>query len=237
MALHYPNATWRPISHNVGGTIVPRAVVWHTAVDTGAPAHSSLFAWFNSTARKGTSAHMFIEGDGSAEQYVDFGKLAGHAFAANTFAIGVETHDGGNPNVPWTPAQVAQMVAFMRWCRSVFGIPIAAIKTASGSGHGYHSEFPSWNRSAHSCPGPVRVAQLAQVIATAAGSTPPPPLEDDDMLKLIKNPHNTVEIWLTNGLVRRPVQNVASAEGLLLWGVPPAIDVAAGVFDDIPVQS
>lgn len=242
----YPGARWRPISHNLGGQITPRAVVWHTAVDGGST--SSLFDWFNNPARNGTSAHGFIAADGSMEQYADTSRLCGHAWAANSFALGIETHDGGHPEQPWSAGQVARMIDFMRWCRDHLGIPIRPIDGPAGSGHGFHQEFVAWNQNAHNCPGPVRVRQLATVIEWAArpagnvAPTPPPPAPaplpvnltvptEDTMLKFMCDNHRGAIILVLAGDTTYREFGLAGEDiaPLAAAGVPSANMTLAGL--------
>lgn len=142
------------------------------------------------------------------------------------------------------------MVDFMRWCRDALGIPIQLIDSSTGSGHGYHCQFKAWNKSAHTCPGPVRIKQLASIVATAAAKPAPTPTpwpqptntKDDDMFLLMNNPHTPGQVWFTDGMTKRGIANPTSLAGMQLLGASvghdtTVHDVKPEFFDDLPLQN
>ena len=168
----YPGAVWRPISTNYSaGGNRPDTVVFHTASD--GPSTRSLFGWFNNPQAQ-ASAHFFVAGDGSVEQLVDTNDRAWHAYSANSHGIGIETHDGGNAANPWTPQQVDALVALTDWACRTHGIKRAICTSPTSGGLGWHEQFRDWNRNAHACPGPVREAQVRDVILPRIQGTPVP---------------------------------------------------------------
>jgi hypothetical protein len=127
----------------------------------------SLFSGFSKNASGGNGldklhvgAHFQVKNDGSIEQYVETDLTIGHAFAANAFAIGIETEDDGNCLKRWTVAQVESIIALLE----ELGVPPQRLKETPSDGFGWHRLFPSWNLSGHSCPCDTRVAQITEEI-------------------------------------------------------------------------
>ncbi|HEV8421094.1 MAG TPA: N-acetylmuramoyl-L-alanine amidase [Actinomycetota bacterium] len=164
-------ATWEPAGYTgLGNRTANKAVVFHT---NGFALPDSwngslLVAWeANAKADYHVGSHLQVAADGSIFQYVDSSLNIGHAYAANPFALGVETEDAGDCSKPWNAAQVASLLAI---CREV-GVPAKLLKETASDGVGWHRQYPSWNLSNHSCPCDARQAQVTDVII--------PGLEDD----------------------------------------------------------
>src|SRR5437588_4951429 len=104
-------AIWEPVVKIDDGprTHLNKAVVLHTAVSTS----TDLYSWWQSgKAGPGVGAHFYVNKAGNLYQYVDTNRMTGHAFAANSFAVGIETWDGADPaHVPWNTAQIATIIA------------------------------------------------------------------------------------------------------------------------------
>lgn len=137
--------------------ITARVGVWH--VDGGNA--SSLYDWFNGPSG-GLESHFFITKDGVLEQYRDTAYQADAQWAANDFGLSVETQGFGDG--VWTDAQIFMSQRLMRWMHAEHSIPLRKIQNWNGSGFGYHSLFPEWNKSNHSCPGAGRIKQFDQVL-------------------------------------------------------------------------
>jgi hypothetical protein len=171
----YPRATRKLISRNfTPGGNTHRTAVLHTAVDNRGS--TSLYGWFNNPAAR-CSAHFFVKLDGGVEQYVDTNDRAWAAFASNGHGVHIETEDDGNPNAPWNGAQILAICGILLWLNAVHGVAMAACTSPAGGGIGWHEKFAEWNRSNHRCPGPVREAQIRDVIIPAVSrntGTPPP---------------------------------------------------------------
>jgi hypothetical protein len=157
-------ATFRQVAYTgLSRRLLRRAAVLHT---NGAPAgtEGTLFHWWSAVAAgkhepkvgRHIGAHFQITADGRIEQYVDTDLSLGHAFAANGFAIGIETEDDGHPGKPWPDAQLEAIVALL----IDLEIPAQLLKVGASDGLGWHQQFDAWNESGHNCPGPVRVAQI-----------------------------------------------------------------------------
>jgi hypothetical protein len=142
-----------------------KAAVLHTnGVDAS---DGSLFGAFSRNASGASGpdklhvgAHFQVKKDGSIEQYVETELSIGHAFAANAFAIGIETEDDGHCLKRWTAAQVESIIALLE----ELGVPPQKLKETPSDGIGWHRLFPSWNRNNHACPCDTREAQIKKEI-------------------------------------------------------------------------
>jgi hypothetical protein len=142
----------------------PTTVIVHT---NGGGAN--LYGWF---ARPGNTicSHFQVFRDGRIEQYLDTARVAYAQWDANPFGISVETEDDGDPDTPWTAAQIRSIQAIIRWT----SVP-HRLAPESGGGIGYHQQYTAWNQSGHGCPGSVRVNQLKNTVipGLAAPASPP----------------------------------------------------------------
>lgn len=166
------HATWKPIPYTGLHRRIPRrAVILHT----NGGGSGSLFGYFSGNARgdhgadnRHVGAHFQVMRDGHAEQYVDTANVIYHAYSASEWAVGIETEDDGNPSVPWTDAQITTIIAI---CREL-GVPGQLLKEGASDGIGWHEQYPSWNKTAHSCPGKVREHQIHDRILPALAVSP-----------------------------------------------------------------
>lgn len=167
------HAHWRRVPYVGLHARQPRkAVVLHT----NGGGSGSLFGWFSGNARgdhgaanRHVGAQFQVMRDGKAEQYVDTDDVIYHAYGASEWAVGIETEDDGDPSKPWTPQQIRAIVAI---CREL-GVPGQLLKESASDGVGWHEQYPSWNKTAHACPGKVREKQIReQAIPALRGLTP-----------------------------------------------------------------
>jgi hypothetical protein len=63
--------------------------------------------------RSGNSAHFGTAQDGTVIQWVQLGVVAFHAFDANFHWYAVENADDGNPNNPYTGAQLSRIAQIL----------------------------------------------------------------------------------------------------------------------------
>lgn len=157
-----PGATYEPVPSIDDGLLVPNggaAIVLHTCVCSDADLHDY---WASGDAGAGVGAHLYVDSKGKLYQYLDTTRKTGHAFAANAFAVGLESYDGGNdPPGAWSAAQLATIIAA---CVAL-GVPARTLpEDGKGGGVGYHKQYDSWNVDGHSCPGVARIAQVPLVI-------------------------------------------------------------------------
>jgi N-acetylmuramoyl-L-alanine amidase-like protein len=142
-----------------------KAAVLHT--NGGNAPNGSLFSLFsgNASGAHGTKklhlgAHFQIKNDGSIEQYVDTDLSVGHAWDANSFAVGIETQDDNQCRKRWTDAQVDSIVALLM----ELGVPPKLLEQTPSDGVGWHRQYDSWNLSKHSCPCDTRQMQVTSAI-------------------------------------------------------------------------
>lgn len=178
-------ATWRPVAYQGLQLRTPNAaVVFHT---NGAkvPADGSLYAWWSSQAKIGSQlgAHLQVANNGKIEQYVDTKYRIGHAWAANSFTVGIEFEDDANPSKPYTDAQLASAITICKELK----VPAVLLSEWPSIGVGWHEQYPSWDLSGHLCPGGVRENQIKTIIIPALKVTPPPAKADEmeDLLCLL----------------------------------------------------
>jgi hypothetical protein len=181
MELKYSAALWRPLGTQTEPSIGrPRVLIMHTMVGNLAGTD----AMFHRDGYTGTESTFGIGGpwetpnlDGKVYQWQSLDRCADAQWDGNAYATSVETADGGNPTHPWTVKQVSAIVDLaVWWCRQT-GNPPVLVSSAAGAGIGYHSQFSVWNRSAHTCPGGVRITQLrTQVIPLIVHALKPPPV-------------------------------------------------------------
>ena len=168
----YPHARQRPLrfAASMPMRIPVRAVELHT--NGGG---KDLYDWFNRSGNN-IASHFQVFADGTCEQYIDTCREAYAAFASNRYAIQIETEDDGHPELPWTAAQVAKIVAICRWT----GVPAKLLADGPSDGVGWHEQYRDNNRSGHDCPGKMRVAQIHHEIIPALArpvAKPTPPRE------------------------------------------------------------
>lgn len=193
----YPPALWLPAGYT---GLHPRqsiaAALLHT--NGGPSSAGSLWGWWKQTAAAGShiGAHYQVKSNGGVECYVDPALVIYHAYSASEWAIGIETQDDGNPNTPWTEAQVTSIAGILRYHRIP---PVRLTSPSPASGVGFHREFTDWNGSGHYCPGSVREAQIPHVMALVGAPptpsptpTPTPIPKEDDVLVIMCSPgkHN-----------------------------------------------
>jgi peptidoglycan hydrolase-like protein with peptidoglycan-binding domain len=174
MELKYSKALWRPLGAQTEPSIgVPRVLIVHTMVGNLAGTD----AMFKRDGYIGTESTFGIGGpwetpslDGVVYQWQELDHCADAQWDGNAYATSIETADGGNPNHPWTDKQLDALVHLAVWWCQQTHHPARLVTSPSDTGIGYHAQFPAWNKSAHTCPGAVRISQLREaVIPRAAG--------------------------------------------------------------------
>ena len=130
--------------------------------NAGGTDNGSLFGWFS---RPGNDicSHFQVMKTGEAEQYLPLDKQGFAQFAGNAYCVSIETEDDGNPNTPWTAAQIAKIVAILH----ALDVPAKVAPDGPGSGVGWHSLYGDWNKDGHNCPGAVRISQIHNFVIPA----------------------------------------------------------------------
>lgn len=213
-----PQITWRPLPIQQPA-IVPSMLVLHTAVSNAA----SLYNWFNGPSH-GVESHVYIRADGTGEQYVSADMRADANGNANRWldpdrttwrgAFSVETWDNKDPSIPWTDPQIATIADLARWLNRTYAMPLTLATPTNWAGIAWHSLVPTWSPGHHTCPGPVRIAQIHDQLMPMLTQ----PSEEDDMPGLAQL--GTVmaavtEIYLTHrGQPPSPTERAAWARDL-----------------------
>jgi N-acetylmuramoyl-L-alanine amidase len=133
-------------------------------------------AWFNNRAN-GASAHFSVGQDGLIHQHGPVGKgwCAWHAYQANLAWYGIEHADNGNPANPLTDAQLTASAQLVEMLSAFAGFPLQISDSPLVKGYGWHGMGGAGWGGHYDCPGDVRKAQRAEIIARAAVIRNPPP--------------------------------------------------------------
>jgi hypothetical protein len=162
MELWCPFAERRPLGPQTEPTIgTPRVLIAHTMVGF----LRGTEAMFRRSGYGGTEATFGIGGlwdsglDGAIWQWQALDHQADAQFDGNAYATSIETSDGGDPTRPWSDAQQESLTKLGVWWCEQTGHPARLVAGTGQAGLGYHAQFAAWNKSAHACPGTVRLHQ------------------------------------------------------------------------------
>lgn len=168
MQLWYPGAEKRPLGKQAEPLVDgPRVLIFHRMAGYLRGTDSM----FKQDGYSGTESHFGVGGnwdpaglDGAVWQWQSIDRQADAQFAGNAYSTSIETSDGARDGIPWSPKQLRSLIDLATWwCRQT-GVPARLVSSPSDSGFGFHSQFPSWNKNAHDCPGDPRVHQLRNII-------------------------------------------------------------------------
>ena len=164
-----------PCVNGTYGSGAMTGVVMHTMVGD----LPGSVAWFNNPKSQ-ASAHFCIAQDGGIWQMGPIGKgwIAWHAGAANRAWYGIEHADHGKPSNPLTDAQITASAQLVECLSAFAGFTLQVSNSPAVKGYGWHGMGGQAWGGHPDCPGGVRKAQRAKIIALAAairsGGTPPP---------------------------------------------------------------
>ena len=134
----------------------------------------SLRQWFNELASRASST-WWAGIAGGREQYVDPDSERAWAQAAGNYDWhSVEAE--GDPSEPMSPAQVETIAQIFAWGHERYGWPFTLAESPDGRGLGWHGMGGKAWGGHPDCPGEIRKAQRAQILARAriiAGVHPP----------------------------------------------------------------
>lgn len=228
--------------------IIPWLIINHTQASGGQVSLAS--AWSYDTRRTdGIEAHLLCSMEGEVWQTMPFTVVAHTSYKANRFyvdgvgyvgQISVESQDLGGASVnqtPWTPAQFETLCQAWAAVCVTYGIPVQDVTSPFGRGVAQHNRWADWSKSAHSCPGTARTAQMPQMrariqqIIDDARPNPPLPDEEDYLMAAIQ------AIYKPTSKVTRPNPKwfVLRADGGIRHASGP--DVAHGAFLQVPTYS
>ena len=153
-----------PCVNGAFGSGAMSGVVMHTMVGD----LPGTVSWFNNPKAQ-ASAHFGIAQDGEIHQFGPIGKgwIAWHAGAANHSWYGIEHADGGKPSTPLTPEQVTASAQLLECLTAFAGLPLQISDSPSVKGYGWHGMGGQPWGGHPDCPGEVRKAQRAKIIALA----------------------------------------------------------------------
>lgn len=176
----YPGAKYRPLNQFSDAGVRPRVgVVLHVNDSQGNGVTSvngdSLYNWI--AGDNNMSCHFQVSQTGGVEQYVDTDNASWCQMAGNGTYISIETEGipGTNP-AGLTDAQVHACAGIMRWLHDTHGIPLQLAEAPGQRGLGWHGMGGAAWGGHTSCPGDVRKAQRAQILALAKGA----PVDKDE---------------------------------------------------------
>jgi hypothetical protein len=167
----FAGAIWRPISTNYSGPM-GNIIGLCLHVQEG---NGSLYGWFNNPAAQ-VSSHLWAGKDGALEQYLDPPSQKAWAQAAgNPDYVSIETE--GFVNEPLTDAQMLAVASVLSQAATAYSVPVTGPVAHGQPGFTQHcnpdgTPDPAWGN--HSCPGPIRLAQMTSILALAHGSPVPP---------------------------------------------------------------
>lgn len=191
----YPGAVWLPVTGHDGGPMAhpPLGLVLHVAEGNG-----SLRGYFQRSVHPNRkSATWWCGKDGRLEQYLDSTVEPWSQGDGNATYASVETE--GYATEPLTDAQIVTLAHLYAWGAQVHGWPFEAVDTPGQRGLILHSDGgAAWG--GHSCPGPIRAAQRADILDLTPAPQPTPPVEDDDMIVIWSPPKGTGGAAIVTGL-------------------------------------
>lgn len=144
--------------------------------------NGGLSGWFNNP-RAQASSTWWAGKAGRREQYgnPDTDKFWAQS-AGNSTYHSIETE--GFPNEPLTPAQIESVAVAFAWGHKRYGWPLQLAEKPGQGGLIYHGAGGAAWGGHTGCPGAIRKAQRAQILARAkqiAGAAPTPTPDGDDM--------------------------------------------------------
>lgn len=139
-------------------------VVIHVQEGNNSPA-----GWFNNPAAPPASSHFWVSKAGAIQQFIDTAFQAWAQGAGNYNYLSVETE--GWTTEPLSVEQTAGFASIMQWAAKTYGVPLVVTDTPGARGLITHGAGGvAWGNHP-GCPGTIRAAQRADILA-AAGPQP-----------------------------------------------------------------
>jgi hypothetical protein len=185
----YPGAVWRPVSGHTNGPMTSYlGIVLHVNVSNG-----NLYNWV--AGDHDMSCHMEFYKDGGVEQYLDTVLSSWCQMAGNNSYLSFETE--GFPGEPLTAAQVTSLGKAFAWAHEEHGIQFQLAERPGDLGLAWHGMGGAAWGSHYDCPGDLRKAQRADILAVAKGTAAPPPIatpapapQEEEMAQLLVDGSN-----------------------------------------------
>lgn len=147
-----------------GGTLATsRGLVLHVQVGGG-----DLRSYFDQPGVQ-ASSHWWVGKLGRLVQYLPADRQSWAQAAGNSGWHSVETE--GQPSEPLTDAQVATLGRLYAWGHAAWGWPLHLTDTTTGTGLGWHGMGGAAWGGHTGCPGDIRKAQRAAILAAAGMTT------------------------------------------------------------------
>lgn len=226
-----PFATYRPVPSHSGPMTAHRGLVLHVQVGS-----NSCYGWFAVPANQASST-WWVGKDGTLEQYVDADMAAWAEAAGNFQWNSVETE--GVPAEPLTDDQVITLARLYAWGHQTYGWSYQLTDDVTGTGFGWHGMGGAAWGGHTGCPGDLRKAQRAQILAVAEAVTTPvvspaSPMEDDPMIQtdqLVDAQLDTFHVDTGGRLVHHffPAATKTWSAEVLATGCVPRGDLALNV--------
>ncbi|MFE9127110.1 N-acetylmuramoyl-L-alanine amidase [Streptomyces sp. NPDC007148] len=163
-----PGATWRPVvNFHPKGVREHRGVALHVQAGNNSP-----FGWFNQAASQ-ASSDFWVSKAGVIEQYVNTGTdYAWAQGSGNPYYASVETE--GQPSEPLTDAQIKGVAKIYAWGHAEWAWPLVVVDSTTKHGLTYHGVGGAAWGNHPGCPGDLRKAQRADIMAAATKLVSPP---------------------------------------------------------------
>ncbi|MCK9901296.1 N-acetylmuramoyl-L-alanine amidase [Glutamicibacter sp. V16R2B1] len=174
-----PGVVRRPLTQDMGGTLtLSRGLILHVQAGDNSP-----WGWFARADVK-ASSHWWVAKSGAIEQYVPADRVAWAQAAGNAHWHSVETE--GFPGEGLTAAQLGTLARLYRWGHDRWGWDLQLAESPGVTGLGWHGMGGTAWGSHPGCPGEIRKAQRADILADVPGgpttsASRPAAAEEDDM--------------------------------------------------------
>jgi len=168
-----PFAIQRPVTAHGGAIGSILGVVLHVTAGEGDPYNEFVTPANQVSSHFGVGNGQGGMADGAIEQYVDTSQQSWAQAAGNASYLSIETE--GQPTEPLTAAQVAAVGRLMAWANQTHGVPLVVVDTVGQRGLITHGDGGAAWGGHTDCPGPLRSAQRAAILAAAGAAPPSPP--------------------------------------------------------------
>lgn len=207
----YPGAVARIVPFPTPGAFQSLGLILHVQQGDNSP-----YGWFANPSN-GAVSHWWISKTGLVEQYLDADCKSWAQMQGNATYHSAETE--GFATEPLTDAQVGALAQLYRWGMETFGWALQLSDAPGTRGFGWHGMGGATWGGHYGCPGDLRKAQRADVLARLQ------PSEEDDMRIIQATGDDAQYLVLGDGSVHIPTPD--DVEKLAATGVPATHDLSA----------